>query len=688
MLTILSIGHPLSVISDDSVGGTEQILSALDRAIVDAGYRSLVIAPAGSTCCGELLPVVATAGPIDTPAFYACHDSCRRQIAAALARERIDIVHMHGVDFMNYAPNIRDIPILATLHMWPSAYPSSVFTNRRRNFHLQCVSNAQRRACPHDLTVDVIPNGVDVDSFSPAPVREPFALVLGRICPEKGVHLAIDAAQEAGIPLVIAGFVFPYPSHQHYFDTAIAPRLGDGVHFVGPLRGHAKRRILATARCVIVPSLVQESSSLSAIEALASGTPVIAFRQPALEEILEHGRTGWLVEKAADLPIAVGRVSELSRDACREAATARFSLAAMRERYLATYCRLARPPRASTLPARPSSAAVATSIRSTLLTSLADLERLADEWRILAASCPWSTPFQTPEWLLPWIQHLATGPITGAAFHKGGRLVGLVPLVATGSNEHGVLQMAGAGVSDYLSPLAVTDAADDVLKRFVSMVAGGAFGLDAIDIEQVPTNHPLLHIPVGTPASIIAGEVCPVLDLVSRTDSIPPHMRANVRYYWRRAERRGTARIESATSTSLRELTNALFALHRARWASRRLSGTLASVDLQAFHCEAIRAMHDRAMLAMHALRLDDRVIAISYGMQWNRRAYSYLAGFDPDYEDLSPGTLIIDAAIQKSLERGASTFDFLRGAESYKYLWGARDSQTARWRLKRQGRA
>jgi len=682
MLTILTVSHPLSVVRPDSVGGAEQIVSTLDRAIVAAGHRSIVVAPEGSLCAGELLPIATHAGPLDTAAFYACHDSCRRQIACALAHEAVDVVHMHGIDFIDYAPRT-DVPILATLHMWPNAYPARVFTNRRRQVHLQCVSHAQQRACPRGVEVSVIPNGVDVDAFSPASAPEDFVLVLGRICPEKGVHLAIDAARAARMPLVIAGTVFPYPNHQHYFEQAIAPRLGDDVRFVGPLAGSAKRRMLALARCVMVPSLVRETSSLSTMEALASGTPVIAFRGPALEEIVEQGRTGWLVDATDDLPVALHRLSELSREACRASAVARCSAAPMTQRYLSAYGRLADRQHARRSPVTATSAA-ATPIRATPLASVGDLERLVEPWRELANCCPWSTPFQTPEWLLPWTRNFAGGVLTGAAFWRGTRLLGLVPLVATRRNGEALLQMAGTGISDYLSPLATQDSVSEVSACLLSMIADGAFGAGSVEIEQIFPDHPLLHAvaPMGATASVSSGEVCPVVDLSRGGAAIPEHMRANLRYYWRRAGRRGRARIDVPTSMSLCELTDALFTLHAARWSNRGSAGMLASADLQSFHRDAIRALHAQGMLAMHALRLDDRIVAIWYGMAWKRRAYFYLAGFDPEYGDVSPGTLVIDAAIQRSVERGASTFDFLRGTDPYKYLWGARDTQTARWKL------
>ena len=102
-------------------------------------------------------------------------------------------------------------------------------------------------------------------------------MALGRICPEKGYHIALDAAARAGVPMVLAGEVFRYPAHEQYFRDEIAPRLDASRRFIGPVGLHRKRRLLSEARCLLAPSLAPETSSLVAMEALACGTPVIAF---------------------------------------------------------------------------------------------------------------------------------------------------------------------------------------------------------------------------------------------------------------------------------------------------------------------------------------------------------------------------------------------------------------------------
>jgi glycosyltransferase involved in cell wall biosynthesis len=190
-----------------------------------------------------------------------------------------------------------------------------------------------------------VPNGVDVDRLASPVSRRGYALALGRICPEKGFHVALDAARIAGVPLLLAGEVYPYPEHERYFRDEIAPRLDRRRKFVGPAGFARKRRLLSGARCLLVPSLAPETSSLVAMEALACGTPVIAHRTGALPGIVEHCRTGFLVDGADEMARAIRAASSIDPEACRRAARERFSSAGMIELYLETYRLLADPER-------------------------------------------------------------------------------------------------------------------------------------------------------------------------------------------------------------------------------------------------------------------------------------------------------------------------------------------------------
>jgi glycosyltransferase involved in cell wall biosynthesis len=339
-LSVLLVGYPLASVGPDAVGGAEQILSILDHALVAAGHRSLVIAPEGSVCRGELLATPLPHGPFDDRAKARAQRWHRAAITCALRDERVDIVHLHGVDFDRYLPDPGP-PVLATLHLPAAFYPPAVFRLERPATFLHGVSASQTASFPEDaFLLPEIPNGVVLERFRFRESKRGFALALGRICPEKGYHLALDAAARAGVALLIGGSVYPYEAHERYFREAVQPRLGAFGRFLGPVGGARKRRLLAAARCLVIPSLVAETSSLVAMEALASGTPVVAFRRGALPEIVEHGVTGFLVDDAAEMADAILAAEMIDPCACRCAAEDRFAAPRMVQAYVETYRRV------------------------------------------------------------------------------------------------------------------------------------------------------------------------------------------------------------------------------------------------------------------------------------------------------------------------------------------------------------
>lgn len=334
-LTVLSVAYPLAPVGPDAVGGAEQVLSHLDHALVAAGHRSLVIADGRSRVAGRLIPIPPETGGLDEAAKSRAQAATRAAIAAVRAAEPVDLVHLHGIDFPAYMPDHG--PTLVTLHLPLDWYPPDAFAPRP-GLVLHGVSAAQTRTAPPGAPLAApIPNGVPVQALQARHAKRDYALVLGRVCPEKGIHLALDAAHLAGLPLLIGGMVYPYESHTAYFEQEIAPRLDRSRRFLGPLGFAAKRRFLTAARCLVLPSLCAETSSLVAMEALACGTPVVAFPNGALPEIVEHGRTGFLVRDVGEMAAAMRDAPRLSSGLCRAEARRRFSLDAMTARYLNLY---------------------------------------------------------------------------------------------------------------------------------------------------------------------------------------------------------------------------------------------------------------------------------------------------------------------------------------------------------------
>ncbi len=339
MLTVLSVAYPFAPVTSDPAGGSEQVLAQLDRALVDAGHRSIVLAQAGSIVAGELVAIPAPDGEIDEQAWTDAHAFMNAAIAELVGT--VDMIHLHGFDFAACVPPAGP-PCLVTLHMPLDWYVADALRLTRPATWLQPVSADQASRAPAGIALlPPIANGVDMDHYRPTEHKGDFAVVIGRVAPEKGFHDAVAASLIADVPLVAAGKLFPYADHLRYFVEQVRPRLDRLRRYIGPVAGPTKQRLLARARCVLIPSTAPETSSLVAMEALASGTPVIAYRSGALPEIVEEGVTGFLVDDADGMAAAMGRVVEIDPVRCRREAERRFSLRRTAAEYLALYERLA-----------------------------------------------------------------------------------------------------------------------------------------------------------------------------------------------------------------------------------------------------------------------------------------------------------------------------------------------------------
>src|SRR5579884_409168 len=240
-LTVISVAYPLTPVGPDAVGGSEQILTAIDAALVRAGHRSIVVACEGSTPQGTLIPTPSSSGDLTPELRQWAGQQHRIAIEEALRRWDVDLVHMHSLDFYNYMPS-GDVPVLATLHLPPAWYPDDVFRFREPNWFVNCVSKTEAAACPPGARMlPPVENGIDIDRLTVHLRKCDFALALGRICPEKGLHLALEAAEKADTPILLAGEVFKYEAHLEYFRDHIQPRLGKNCRFVGPAGLRAKQ---------------------------------------------------------------------------------------------------------------------------------------------------------------------------------------------------------------------------------------------------------------------------------------------------------------------------------------------------------------------------------------------------------------------------------------------------------------
>ncbi len=343
-LRIIYVAYPLLSVSEASCGGAEQVLATLEREMAHRGHRTAVAAANESRVEGTL---IATGAPIAAPDQFEARDREHSDHILDFLRENkgFDLVHDMSGTFWKDANQV-ELPVLATLHLPPQLYAKEMFQDFPPNLFFNCVSQSQGRVFSGlPRLLGVVENGIDLNRFMPANVptdREPYLLWLGRICEEKGPHVALDVAEAAGTPIVIAGEVYPFRYHQRFFAREVVPRLKGNARtcFVQSPTPQEKLELLRGADALLIPSLIDETSSLVAMEAMACGTPVIAFRRGALPEVVEEGVTGFLVDSLDAMAQAARCAGEISPRACRERVEGRYSATRMADDYEELYGRV------------------------------------------------------------------------------------------------------------------------------------------------------------------------------------------------------------------------------------------------------------------------------------------------------------------------------------------------------------
>jgi CelD/BcsL family acetyltransferase involved in cellulose biosynthesis len=308
---------------------------------------------------------------------------------------------------------------------------------------------------------------------------------------------------------------------------------------------------------------------------------------------------------------------------------------------------------------------------------------LQPEWSDLWNRCPDATPFASPEWLIPWHDHLFQGgDVEMLTARRDGRLIGLAPLFIHGTaGQPRTLSFLGSGVTDYLGFLLDPNHTVDALQTIRRQIE--KLPWDICDLQEIPPGSPLLI--EGAEQSV--SETCAVVSLPPSMSefeaALTPKFRHNLRNARNRLLDLGVS-FETAEPDQDAEYAEALFELHRHRWEKRDHSGMLATPQLQYFFRAIVKGFRNRGWLRFHGLRRNGRLSAVMCVFNARRRAYYYLGGFDDSLQRFSPGTALTRHAIENAIAERTLEFDFLRQREPYKYRWGAADRPNSRLRIKR----
>jgi CelD/BcsL family acetyltransferase involved in cellulose biosynthesis len=319
------------------------------------------------------------------------------------------------------------------------------------------------------------------------------------------------------------------------------------------------------------------------------------------------------------------------------------------------------------------------------IAALDALEALRPPWSALCDRSPRATPFQRPEWLIPWWRAFQPGEPWVLAVRREDQLVALAPFLTYGQGDRKAVAFCGGGVSDYCDVITDQGCEDAATVALLAHLAARRERWETGDFEPVPEGSPLLHVPppAGFEAATEPRDVCPGLDLPGRVEDlrevVPTRQLSNLRKYRRKAGELGKLLLRTLDGGGREELLETVlrFYLERRRELGHPLP--LDDEPLRAFHREAAAGFDGRGALGLYALELDGRPIAALYGFREKETFACYMQGFDAARAPLSPGVLGLGAVIEDLIGRGVRRVDFLRGREPYKYWWGARDRETFR---------
>jgi len=306
-------------------GGIEFVVSLLTEGLVERGHEVTLFASGDSETEARLSAIFERA-PFEQ-IENGVHLEVAQSLAAYSQAREFDVIHDHdGVDSRVMGALVHRLvgtPVVATLHGPADEATQRMLSSLRQDLAFIAISEYQRQGFPDLRFVGTIPNAVDVEHQPFSAEKDDYFLFVGRMNPEKGATTAIEVAHRLGTRLIMAGKVNE-GLEREYFAREIEPHLTEDIHFRGEVDHETKVELYRRARCTLFPIQWPEPFGLVMIESLACGTPVIAFRHGSVPEVIEHGRTGFVVDTVDEMVAAAERIDDIDPAECRRAVEERF----------------------------------------------------------------------------------------------------------------------------------------------------------------------------------------------------------------------------------------------------------------------------------------------------------------------------------------------------------------------------
>lgn len=336
-MKIAQIAPIVESVPPQKYGGTERVVYELTEELVHRGHEVTLFASGDSKTSATLVSVYpqslrkakisSRADGVSAPTLHTIGIAYQRQA-------EFDIIHDHTHVIGLPTANMATTPVVITLHdpIFPNYKPILESLTRP---NIVTISKTQAEPAPGMNTIGTVYNGLTMTEYPFSPGHEGYLLFFGSFRPEKGAHDAIKVAKKVGMPLILAGKLDDW--QEDYFHKEIQPHLSSSIQYVGELNQDERNALMSKAVCLLHPISWREPFGLTLIEAMACGAPVIAFNRGSSQEIIQNGKTGYVVDTLEEMVEAVKKIDTIDRTYCRSYALSTFNAQRMTDGYEAIY---------------------------------------------------------------------------------------------------------------------------------------------------------------------------------------------------------------------------------------------------------------------------------------------------------------------------------------------------------------